>query len=249
MSDLVVYYGTERPVPSWSTSVVDTDVVLQPYHPMVQESGFRTAFPRARRFVYVNPTTIDPWRLERRSSTPPLTEASDDWGLPRLDLHRAAGWECSIEEAASAAASGSDELDGLFVDDADRIDAEQFARFTADVSDRLGWLPRLFVNRGFALWATAPAIDAVLIEDVRGTAPVDHDDDGAARWMREVIAPAVARISERAARVHRIEYSDTAAHVDVFANEVSSSLVDSEWMTATRPLNTWPAAARGTEHQ
>lgn len=249
MSAVVLYYGTQGPRRDWAEALVDTDVVLQPYHPLVMESGFRKAFPKSRRFVYVNPTTIDPWRLERRSSRPPLADSRDDWNLPRLDLRHPEGWNCSIDEVAFAASSGADEIDGLFIDDIDRLDTDQFMRFTADVVTRLGWIPQLFVNRGFAHWPAAPAIDAVLIEDVRGTSSVDDDDDGAARWVREVIAPAVTQVRHRGARVHRVEYADTAERTDVFADEVSSSLVDSEWMTAPRPLDTWPSAARGTENQ
>ena len=87
-------------------------------------------------------------------------------------------------------------------------------RFITELSDRLGWMPRLFVNRGFAQWATLPDIDAVLIEDVRGAQTRQPDAEGPARWVREVVAPAVIAARARGARraPHRLRRHRVRRH-------------------------------------
>jgi len=247
MTGLVVYYGTTSPDAEWAVALSDTDVVLQPYHPILMERAYRRTFPGASRFVYLNPTTIDPWRLQRRRSRPPLLVDRDEWGLPRLNLESAAGWDCAIEEAAVAAGAGQEELHGIFLDDVDRMPDHQVRRFITELSDRLGWMPRLFVNRGFALWATLPDIDAVLIEDVRGAQTRQPDAEGPARWVREVVAPAVIAARARGARVHRIDYADTACAGTAVDEGLPPELIESEWMDAPRLLHAWPSGARGHE--
>ena len=55
MTGLVVYYGTTSPDAGWAVALSDTDVVLQPYHPILMERAYRRTFPGASRFVYREP--------------------------------------------------------------------------------------------------------------------------------------------------------------------------------------------------
>lgn len=239
MTDLVVYYGTTMPDRAAATAVTDTDVVLQPYHPVVIRNEYRGTFPGARRFVYVNPTSIDPWRFDRMPVTPPLLEVDDAWSLPRVDLTTSAGWRASIAEAEWALSPGPDEVDGVFVDDLDRMGPFMAHAFLAELQETLGWAPALFLNRGFDSWeGTTPA--AVLIEDVRGADVAEDDALGIERWVGEVVMPAILGVRETGSAVHRIEYADTASVRDHSEPRLVSELFDSVWMTAPRSLDDWP---------
>lgn len=45
----VLYYGMDEPASRCAATVKDTDVVLQPYHPVVREGRFEEVFPHCRR--------------------------------------------------------------------------------------------------------------------------------------------------------------------------------------------------------
>ncbi|GAA1968699.1 hypothetical protein GCM10009776_34760 [Microbacterium deminutum] len=228
------------PDPGRSQIVTNTDVVLQPYHSIVTQGEYRRAFPNARRFVYVNPTSIDPWRLDRAAVKPPLLDIDDEWSLPRLDLTTTEGWRTAIDEAAWALASGPEQIHGVFIDDIDRVSAATAHAFVAGLQEALGWSPELFVNRGFHAWAGL-TLGAVLIEDVRGGRVAEDDPDGLSRWVSETVIPALVGVRTNGAAVHRIEYLDTSARHDHPEDQLAPGLFDSTWITAPRSLNQWPA--------
>lgn len=239
MTNLVLYYGTEMPDLDAARITVDTHVVLQPYHPIVMSGEFRRVFPEARRFVYVNPTAIDPWRLDRSEVKPPLLEVDDEWSLPRIDLSATAGWRTALDEAAWALDSGPEQVHGVFIDDLDRVDSATAQAFIADLRARVGWTPALFINRGFHVWPGL-ALDAVLVEDVRGGDVRDDDPAGLSRWVAEAVVPSLVDARTRGSAVHRVEYADTSSRHDHSEDQLPADLFDSVWMTAPRTLDEWP---------
>lgn len=240
MTTLIMYYGTEMPDLDQARAATDADVVLQPYHPIVMDGEYGRAFPHARRFVYVNPTSIDPWRLERAEVKPPLLDIDDEWSLPRIDLAATAGWRAALDEAAWALESGPEQVHGVFIDDLDRVDAATAHAFIADLRAKVGWTPALFLNRGFHAWPGL-TLDAVLVEDVRGGDVQDDDPDGLARWVAEAVVPSLTDARATGSAVHRVEYLDTASRHDHSEHQLSAELFDSVWMTAPRSLDEWPA--------
>ncbi|KQQ95350.1 hypothetical protein ASF62_02085 [Leifsonia sp. Leaf325] len=245
MSGLQIYFGEELPDLTWSRSLTDTDVVLQPYHRLVSDGGFADAFPNSRRFVYVNPTTVDPWILEGLAVAPPLLGLDERWALPRLDLDTEAGFAYAVSSAVAAGSGGRPELHGLFVDDLDRLMPDQLdvaMRYLAAVTEDLGWEPRWFVNRGFDSWPMIENLDAVLLEDIvpefaRGLT-VAH-----IRWIRDVVLPNMHGAHDRGVRIHSLGYRDEQGAMDLAPDlaleQDLDALLDSITVAPSRQLNDW----------
>lgn len=244
MSAMSIYFGVEHPGRSVLSAIGTGDVVLEPFHPLVRDGGFADVFPRCRRYVYVNPTTVDPWHYDRMVDPPPITGRDERWNLPRLDLDRPEALEWAVEQAVQAFAADGGRSTGLFVDDLDRLlpdRAELAVEYLAKVGEATPTEPRWFLNRGFALWPLVEALDAVLLEDlapeVVGFGSVDE-----ARWMDEVLA-AVRVVRARGVRVHALSYDDqpppgsTAA--DRRVQSELAALIDTVTTEADRPLNVW----------
>lgn len=246
---LCIYFGTEMPVPGWSDRAGEArrvDVVLEPYHPLVQGGGFADAFPDARRYVYVNPTTVDPWVLGQLSDPPPLIGRDARWNLPRLDLDHPDGFAWAVR-AACAALNGDDgRIHGAFVDDLDRLlpGREEIAmEYFVQVSHQLGWEPSWFINRGFALWPRIERLDAVLLEDITPHIAA-HEAPDTVRWLREHVLPQVRAARARGIPVHAMGYHDQhGALPDVAPDNLLQvelgRLVDSVTDGADRMLHDW----------
>ena len=205
-----MYFGTDVPDAAWSAGLRRTDVVLQPYHPLARYGGFADRFPHARRYLYVNPTSVDPWVLENGGGAAPVTGWDQRWGLPRLDVASEEGMSWAVRTALEVLLLDQGSATGLFVDDLDRLLPEEpqaalaFLQRVQDGADReIRW----FVNRAFSLWDRIRALDAVLLEDIAPAitrhAPVDE-----VRWMRAEVLPAVDAARERGVAVHAVAYAD-----------------------------------------
>jgi hypothetical protein len=241
-----VYFGTALPDPGWAETLVDTDVVLEPYHPLVQQGAFRDAFPNSRRYIYVNPTTVDPWILERASSPPPLIGHDERWGLPRLDLDNPAGFDWAVASAVGVLGDHGETVDGLFVDDLDRLipDRVEIAmEYIVQVTTQLRWEPGWFVNRAFALWPLIEGLDAVLLEDITPEL-VAYEPAGRIRWMRDVVLENARKARRRGVRIHSLGYADqegirTGMARDESLEKELNELVDSVTTGADRQLSDW----------
>lgn len=244
MSGVSIYFGVEHPGEPVLARIREGDVVLEPFHPLVRDGGFADVFPNCRRYVYVNPTTVDPWLYDRMVDPPPITGRDERWGLPRLDLDRPESLDFAVEQAVAAFAADGGRSTGLFVDDLDRMLPERpelAVEYLARVGEATPVEPRWFLNRGFALWPLVEALDAVLLEDlapdVVGFGSVDES-----RWMDDVLA-AVRGVRARGVRVHALSYADqqpsgsTAA--DRRVQTELAGLIDSVITDADRPLNVW----------
>jgi hypothetical protein len=246
MSDLCIYFGTAEPDPAWAASLRDIDVVLEPYHPVVQERRFAATFPHARRFVYVNPTTVDPWLLERSPVPPPLIGYDERWNLPRLDLDQTAGFDWAVDTAVRIAQEQGHGIDGLFVDDLDRLipgRRDTAIDYLVQVAVRLGREPGWFVNRGFELWPFIEGLDAVLLEDITPHL-VAFRVISDVRWMREVVLDQVRTARARGVRVHSLGYRDQEPEdggrsPDRRLERELAALVDSITTGAGRSLDEW----------
>ena len=220
------------------------DVVLEPFHPLVRDGGVADVFPHARRYVYVNPTTVDPWHYERMTSPPPVTGRDERWDLPRLDLDRPEALEFAVEQAVQAFTADRGRSRGLFVDDLDRLlpdRAELAIEYLARVGEATPTEPRWFINRAFALWPLVEALDAVLLEDLAPEV-VGYGNNAEHLWIDDLLA-AVRGVRQRGVRVHALSYGDQRPAAGSEPNRRVQSelagLVDTVTTDADRPLNVW----------
>jgi hypothetical protein len=249
MSRLCVYFGTEPPSSSVLTASTDSqaslDVVLEPYHPLVMHGGFTEAFPHARRFVYVNPTTVDPWVLAQLTEPPPLIGRDEKWQLPRLDLDHPDGFAWAVRSACAALEGDQGRLHGAFVDDVDRLlpDRDEVVmEWFVQVAHQLGREPAWFVNRGFPLWGRIERLEAVLLEDI--TPEISAAQPPAyVRWIREDVLPEVSAVRQRGVRVHSLGYRDQEPTGPVILDEELRQdlhrMVDTITTGADRQLHEW----------
>jgi hypothetical protein len=246
MNRLCIYFGTEQPDAVWAAALTDADVVLEPYHPLVQEHRFAEAFPNARRFVYVNPTTVDPWLLARASDPPPLLGYDDRWNLPRLDLRRPEAFDWAVDTAVEIATDQAADIDGLFVDDLDRLLPDQrdtAIDYLVQVTTRLRREPGWFVNRGFELWPYIEGLEAVLLEDITPQL-VAFQVVSEVRWVRDIVMPSVRDARARGIRIHSLGYRDQEdaefeRTPDSRLEHELAALIDSTTRGAERSLNEW----------
>jgi hypothetical protein len=246
MTGLCINFGTEVPKRSWAGSLVDFDVVLEPYHPLVKYGGFAETFPNARRYIYVNPTSVDPWELERATKKPPLIGNDERWNLPRLDLDRPEALDFAVETAVRSFALDDGQSRGLFVDDLDRMlpdRADLAIEYLARVSSGIGREPRWFLNRGFELWPQVEALDAVLLEDI---APhlVGYAKVSEVRWLRDVVLAGARTARDRGVRIHALSYADQENHTDRPARDLVletefAEIVDTVTTDQERRLEEW----------
>jgi hypothetical protein len=244
MSAMSIYFGVDHPEAGLPSAIGTGDVVLEPFHPLVRDGGFADVFPRCRRYVYVNPTAVDPWHFERMADPPPITGTDERWALPRLDLDRPEALDFAVEQAVAAFAADGGRSTGLFVDDLDRLlpdRAELAIEYLARVGERTPREPRWFVNRGFALWPRIEALDAVLLEDLAPEV-VGFESIDRTRWMDDVLA-AVRGVRLRGVRVHALSYEDQPAAGSTVADRRVqtdlAALIDTVTTDADRPLNVW----------
>ena len=238
----VVYHGTLLPRRAWSIEQTG-DVVLQPYHAIVKYGGFESWFPKARRFVYINPTAVD--RLRRTDVTDDMVrlDPDDRWGLPRLHLPEQLDW--AVADAAMLA--GLPGVHGVFVDDVDLLEGSQAdiaVEYVRRVTASTGCTA--FVNRGFGLvdaLARVAPVEAVLLEDLDR----DAASPGSTRWAQRVVVPALVRARAAGTRVHRLEYGAAPAADPSLGRQVEP-LLDSCARMPDPVLDQWswwddPAAA------
>lgn len=196
----VVFHGMTLPDREWAVRL-QADVVLQPYHPIVQSQSFGEWFPLARRFVYVNPTAVDRQRRSDVTERMLVHDPDDIWGLPRLRLPEFLDW--AVEDAVLIGLGEG--VDGLFVDDLDRLTVSPARRDLAiEYARRVaqGASCTLYVNRAFEVIDRLESLEAVLVEDL------DRDlaQPGGAAWVAQLVLPTLQRAHHRGIRLHRLEY-------------------------------------------
>lgn len=244
MTKLSVYFGTEMPDQAWAQTLTEADVVLEPYHPLVKQGGFAEMFPYANRYVYVNPTTIDPWILERMSDPPPLAGIDERWELPRLDLTQAKAMRWAIQTAVIALECDKGQLNGVFVDDLDRLIPDQWDQaleYLGGIVAEHGAEPEWFINRAFPLWPYIENLRAVLLEDITPHL-VNFEPPQQQRWLRDMVLGSVRKVKERGVRVHSLGYEDQESTAQARGRDLGvslASLIDSVTTGADRPLHQW----------
>lgn len=244
-----VYFGIDAPDASWASSLRGADVVLEPFHPLVAEGGFAERFPHARRYVYVNPTSVDPWLLEHGPAGAPVSGWDARWDLPRIDPATPEGMDWAVRTAMDAAAADGGRSRGLFVDDLDRLlpdrpdTALEFLRRVEDaVSPDVHW----FVNRGFDLWNRIARLDAVLLEDMAPTV-TRHAPAAEVRWVRTRVLPALDAVRRRGTAVHAVAYADQEALLttapDLALEQDLARRIDSVVLSVGRAAASWEVFA------
>lgn len=244
MTALSIYFGMEAP-PAGFESPDEADVVLEPYHPSVKYGGFAELFPSANRWVYVNPTSVDPWQLERVKDRPPITGVDERWRLPRLDHDHPDALDWAVERAIEAWRLDDGRSTGLFVDDFDRLlpDRIDVARAFLDrvAVASAPSAPAWFVNRGVAVWGEIEGLAAVLLEDVTPEI-VPNMSTSERRWLAGEVLPAAQQVRARGVRVHALSYEDqrngpVRPALDL-ADEIAA-LIDTTTTGARRSLDEW----------
>jgi hypothetical protein len=230
--NFIVFHGTALPDRDWANRV-RADVVLQPYHPIVQAQDFGGWFPLARRFVYVNPTVVDPQRRNDVTAEMLWNDPDDAWGLPRLRLPEFLDW--AVDDSVQIGRGVG--VDGLFVDDLDRLTVVSSHRHLAiDYARRVAEEASctLYVNRAFEILDELGSLEAVLLEDVDR----DLEQPGVGPWLDELVVPALWRARSRGVRLHRLDYmggGDTRFH----APDPLSGLLTSVARLPEPALDSW----------
>lgn len=238
-----LHYGTASPDLA-AAAVYPGDVVLQAYHPLVVAGAYASTFPQARRYLYANLTSValDDPRLDRLA----VVRAEPRWGLARLDLTAPESRRHVVDRAVEALALGDEGCAGLFLDDLDLLldtagtvgALALLGQLDAALQDR--WPGRrvaLFANRGFALWAELPALDAVLCE---GLAPSDVDalPVTALPWLHAHVLPELRALAARGVPAYGLTYLlDDSAPTGADARLVAELLAASG--RTDRHLSTW----------
>lgn len=243
-----VYFGVDVPDAAWSKSLRNADVVLEPFHPLVADGGFADRFPHARRYVYVNPTSVDPWRLERDASDAPVAGWDARWNLPRIDPSTPEGMRWAVRSAVEAADADGGRSHGLFVDDLDRLlpDRPDVAlRFLSEVQRVRGGV-RWFVNRAFPLWDRIAGLDAVLLEDMAPSV-TRHAPAPEVQWVREQVLPALDAVRARGVAVHAVAYADQTPLLvrapDLALERDLADRIDSVVLNSGRAAASWEVFA------
>lgn len=209
--DLVLYFGEEMPDPKWALAQSEVDVVVQPYHPLVKYGGYAETFPHARRYIYANPTTVDPWILERADSPPPLLGYDPVWNLPRIDLDTPHGFDWAAEHLREThRLVAKEEAHGIFIDDLDRLcfdRQEQALDLLTSAGMGTQDAPRWFVNRAFPLLDRIEDLDAVFLECLTPYAAARMTVSGII-WLRQEVLPVIRRAVSRGAVCHALDYPD-----------------------------------------
>lgn len=230
----VIFHGTELPPRRWAAGVT-ADVVLQPYHPLVAEGRFGDYFPQARRWIYTNPTAIDPERQRHIPKRLILRDPGDRWQLTRMRLPE--GLDLVLEDAAELA--GRPGVHGLFLDDLDRLIArgdEVLSAYLSGLAERISC--PVFVNRGFAALARVPRLAAVLVEDLSR----DLASPGSYSWVQSEVLPALAQARDAGCRLHRIDYEPALPYLPPTArllDRAVSRLCDHEHRVYDEQLVEW----------
>jgi hypothetical protein len=245
--DLILYFGVDMPDPGWASAQSDVDVVVQPYHPLVRYGGYAETFPHARRYIYANPTTVDPWIYERSDSPPPLIGYDPVWHLPRIDLDAREGFEWAVEHLRDTCRMVAEEAHGIFIDDLDRLcfDRQELA---LDLLTSAGvgtpQPPRWFVNRAFPLLDRIEDLDAVLLECLTPYAAARMTVSGIT-WLRQEVLPVVQRAVSRGVVCHALDYPDQpelqrgSPVADESIAEELTELVSSTTHARDRGLTVW----------
>ena len=177
------------------------DVVLQPYHPIVQSGTYANWFPHARRFVYVNPTAVDRVRCSDVTDAMVFHDPDDPWGLPRLRFPDHLAF--AVNDALAIARRPG--VHGVFVDDLDRMLTTPFERAVAvayvrTIAASTG--AALYINRAFTILDDLDGVEAVLVEDIDRNA----ESPDAIAWLNDVVLPVLTRARQRGVRVHALGY-------------------------------------------
>jgi hypothetical protein len=238
----IFYYGTELPIRERARQLRAATVVLQPYHPLCQTGRFADYFPHARRFVYFNPTAVQPGLLTDPQVRTAILGYDATWDLERLDLRSAAVRRFAI--AQGQLASRIEGVHGLFVDDLDRWDHPEgrpHARAVLDavMAGRTRPAP-WFVNRGFGFWDCVPDLAAALLEEL-SPYQLDHMGPGELSWVSTVVLRALSHARTCGADVYCLTYDPAAAGWQprgAAARAVAA--VAGEPILARRLLDSWP---------
>ena len=223
------------------------DLVLQPYHSILQTGTYADWFPQARRFVYVNPTATDPLRRPDvpagfACSTTPRTV-----GAPRLRLPMALDWTVADSASRSPLARRGRHLRRRPRPPAGNPGWARAGRRLRPPRQREPTETAIFVNRASRSSTPLGPVEAVLVEDAAG----ELASPAAAIWLQHVVVPALSRAAPAARRIDRLDYGAGAAVPDRTVSEIEATVDSLTTSTARLPhpcLDQWSWWRDATNH-
>lgn len=258
IKNLHFYYGVEAP--DFDNPLMEEDgtaIVLQDYHPIVQQGVFGDYFPQAKHYLYWNCCKVA--RTECTLSEEELTFAQyqPEWDCYLLDLTREAHKEILINRALKLANYFG--VDGLFVDDLDSWSSgpdkqKILLLFLDELETKLPGRFTFIFNRGFPFWGKkSDRLAAVLIEDV-GPNTLNSLDHIGQQWLLNTLKMHIPLLLKRAPHVSIffLQYTDSSHSVDfTLSTSLTSQLTAlfdtflalssiSALTAKTRKLDQWP---------
>jgi hypothetical protein len=169
-TEIILYYGIETPFLTVSHKLKNTLIVLQDYHPIVQQRVFKEYFPEAERFLYFNCCKIpfnQDWITPNELK---FAKKDQNWNCLILDLNRKVHREFLLKKATNLIEYQG--VSGFFMDDLDvwgntPQDQRALLLFLEELERIVPVDFKFIFNRGFPFWACqSQRIRAVMIEDV-----------------------------------------------------------------------------------
>ena len=188
--DCIIYYGTEIPSPKKTLPLENTHIILQDYHPLVQEGMFKAFFPNCVRYLYWNPSRIPIAQFEKLPDQPPILGIDQTWGTVYLDLGQERGMAFALRNAL-ALLTPERGAHGLFVDNADDwCGSLQAIRTLKSLLDSVYagnayFETKFSLNRGFPLWHNTKGIASVILEDFDLDSLL-HEDEQSFLWHKKI---------------------------------------------------------------
>ncbi|MFZ4712728.1 MAG: hypothetical protein ACOYL6_03365 [Bacteriovoracaceae bacterium] len=217
--DVLFYYGLETPPLSTTLGLSDSYIILQDYHPLVQQGVFAEYFPLADRYLYWNSCKVPKSLCHLPPEEIVFAEYQAEWDCYILDLKRPMHREILILKAIELMSHFG--VQGLFVDDLDVwSDNPQRQKILLNFLDELETrLPQNFsyiFNRGFPFWSKkSDKLKAVLIEDV-GPSSALRLSQGAHDWLYNTLKIQVPLLLHKAPHVSILflEYESDISSID-----------------------------------
>jgi hypothetical protein len=256
IDNLKLYYGMD--IPSLTAAQNETGaVVLQDYHPLVQDGVFDLYFNQAHRFIYWNCCKVPRTECDLSHDELIYCEYQAQYDCYILDLKRTRHRQLLIDRALKLAHYPG--IQGFFVDDLDVYcsDPHKVGSLVLLFEELENVLPldfKYIYNRGFAFWARCYGrLAAIVLENV-GPLSFNANTSSENSWLQQRLSIHIPLLRLNCPDV-TIFYLDYMDSIDpVISTHSLSNLCASEALTGisaelnnikhivclSRNLDLWP---------
>ena len=250
--ELIIYYGVETPLLKVSHQLKNTLIVLQDYHPLVQQRVYADYFPNAERFLYFNCCKIPIEGNDLPLDEMKFAQKDNAWNCLTLDLKRENHRKYLLKKASKLLELEG--VNGFFIDDLDvwgnsPQDQKALLNFLSELEKLLPEKFDFIFNRGFPFWANkSHKLRAVIVEDVgfQSCAMLSLTDQ---KWLEQILnihVPLILHKSETVSvffldyKNHTNELLKNSVYLHHLLNEFQQHEAIQFLTSETRNLNQWP---------